>query len=128
MTKSSPSSILIVDDSDDVRAVVRTFLDREPSFTVCGEAGSGLEAIEKARHLNPDLVILDLKLPGMNGLETAAALRSLLPAAKLVLFSAYTESLGARTFATAAGIDLIVPKGSLIDMAESLKSLTSKSV
>ena len=127
MTKSSPTSILIVDDSDDVRAVVRTFLDREPAFTVCGEAGNGPEAIEKARQLNPDLVILDLKLPGMNGLETAAALRTLLPDAKLVLFSAYTEALGGRTFASAAGIDLIVPKGSLIDMAESLKSLASKS-
>lgn len=126
--RSSPSTVFIVDDSDDVRAVVRTFLEREPAFTVCGEAGNGPQAIEKARELKPDLVLLDLKLPGMNGLEVASALRSVLPKTKLVLFSAYTESLGSRASATAAGFDLIVPKGSLIDMAESLKSLAAKSV
>src|ERR1700745_691964 len=117
--KSTPSSILIVDDSDAVRSVVRIFLERDAAFTVCGEAANGPEAIQKAQELQPDLILLDMKLPGMNGIETANDLKSLLPKTKLVLFSAYIEALGGRIWASAAGVDLVVPKGSLIDMADS---------
>jgi DNA-binding NarL/FixJ family response regulator len=119
----SRSTILIVDDSDEVRTIVRIFLERDPSFTVCGEAASGPEALKKAQELKPDFVLLDLRLPGMNGIETATALKAILPQTKLVLFSAYADSLGNRTWASAIGVDLVVPKGSLIDMAASLKTL-----
>jgi DNA-binding NarL/FixJ family response regulator len=119
----SRNTILIVDDSDEVRTIVRIFLERDPSFTVCGEAASGPEAIKKAQELKPDFVLLDLRLPGMNGIETATALKAILPQTKLVLFSAYADSLGNRTWASAIGVDLVVPKGSLIDMAASLKTL-----
>src|ERR1700722_17567399 len=74
---SGMPNILIVDDSPDVRSIVQIFLERDATFTVCGEAGSGLEAIKKAQELKPDLVLLDLRMPGgMNGIETAMALRS----------------------------------------------------
>ncbi len=119
----SRNTILIVDDSDEVRAIVRIFLERDPSFTVCGEAASGPEALKKAQELKPDFVLLDLRLPGMNGIETATALKAVLPQTKLVLFSAYADSLGNRSWASAIGVDLVVPKGSLIDMAASLKTL-----
>jgi DNA-binding NarL/FixJ family response regulator len=119
-------SVLIVDDSPDVRSIVQTFLKRDTSFKVCGEAGSGLEAIKKAEELKPDLILLDLKMPGMNGIETATALKGVVPKAQIVLFSAFTDSLGATTLASSLGIDLIVPKGSLIDMAESLKTLADR--
>jgi DNA-binding NarL/FixJ family response regulator len=116
-------TILIVDDSDEVRTIVRIFLERDAVFSVCGEAASGPEAIKKAQELKPDFVLLDLRLPGMNGIETATALKAVLPQTKLVLFSAYADSLGTRTWASAIGVDLILPKGSLIDMAISLKAL-----
>jgi DNA-binding NarL/FixJ family response regulator len=119
----SRNTVLIVDDSDDVRTIVRIFLGRDAAFTVCGEAASGPEAIKKAQELKPDFVLLDLRLPGMNGLETANALKAILPQTKLVLFSAYADSLGSRTWASANGIDLVLHKGSLIDMAASLKTL-----
>jgi DNA-binding NarL/FixJ family response regulator len=120
-------NILIVDDSPDVRSIVQIFLERDANFTVCGEAGSGLEAIKKAQELKPDLVLLDLRMPGgMNGIETAMALRSVLPKAQIVLFSAYAPSFGGTTLAPAIGVDLVVPKGSLIDMANSLKALTAR--
>jgi DNA-binding NarL/FixJ family response regulator len=119
-------TILIVDDSPDVCNIVRTFLQRDRDFKICGEAGSGLEAIKKAEELRPDLVLLDLKMPGLNGIEVATILKRVLPKAQIVLFSAYTESLGGTTLASAAGIDLIVQKGSLADMAQSLKTLISR--
>ena len=119
----SRNSVLIVDDSDDVRTIVRIVLERDAAFTVCGEAASGPEAIKKAQELKPDFVLLDLRLPGMNGLDTANALKAILPQTKLVLFSAYADSLGSRTWASANGIDLVLHKGSLIDMAASLRTL-----
>jgi len=90
----STSTILIVDDSDDVRTIVRIFLERDAAFSVCGEAASGPEAIAKAQELKPDFVLLDLRLPGMNGIETATALKAILPQTKLVLFSAYADFAG----------------------------------
>src|SRR5258707_997490 len=119
---STPGKVLLIDDGDAVRDVIRTFLEKR-GFQVCGEAADGIDAIEKAKALKPDFVLLDLRLPGMNGIETATALKAVLPQTKLVLFSAYADSLGNRNWASAVGVDLVVPKGSLIDMAASLKSL-----
>ena len=124
-TYTVPHNILIVDDSPDVRHVVRTFLERDSAFAVCGEAPDGLEAIKKAQELKPDLVLLDLSMPGMNGIETAMVLRRLLPKLHIVLFSNYTDQLGT-TLASAVGIDLVLSKGSLADMAKSLKTLTPR--
>jgi DNA-binding NarL/FixJ family response regulator len=121
-----PHTILIVDDSPEVCNIVRTFLQRDDNFKICGEAGSGLEAIKKAEELRPDLVLLDLKMPGLNGIEVATVLKRVLPRAQIVLFSAYTDSLGGTTLASAAGVDLVVQKGSLSDMVQSLKTLISR--
>ena len=115
--------IVVVDDHPLFRHGLVQLLNSEPSFTVCGEASNGPEAIKKAQDLKPDFVLLDLRLPGMNGIETATALKAILPQTKLVLFSAYADSLGNCTWASAIGVDLVVPKGSLIDMAASLKTL-----
>ncbi|HEY4815833.1 MAG TPA: response regulator [Candidatus Acidoferrum sp.] len=120
-----PHNVLIVDDSPDVRHVVRAFLERDSTFTVCGEAPDGLEAIKKAQELKPDLVLLDLSMPVMNGIETAVVLRRLLPKTHIVLFSNYTDQLGT-TLASVVGIDLVLSKGSLADMAKSLKSLSPR--
>ncbi len=121
-----PHTILIVDDSPEVCNIVRTFLQRDVSFQICGEAGNGLEAIKKAEELRPDLILLDLKMPGLNGIEVATVLKRVLPKAQIVLFSAYVDSLGGTTLASAAGVDLVVQKGSLADMVQSLKMLISR--
>ena len=67
--------ILIVDDSELVRRGVKALISAEKSWEVCGEAGDGREGIQKARELQPDLVLLDLSMPDMNGLEVARYLR-----------------------------------------------------
>ena len=73
-----PKSILIVDDSETVRQVVRTFLESK-GFQVCGEAADGSQAIERAMELTPDLILLDVAMPGMNGVEAASVLKGRLP-------------------------------------------------
>jgi DNA-binding NarL/FixJ family response regulator len=81
-------SVLIVDDNSVVRqALVRLFI--EGGFEVCGEVESGRAAIEKAQVLNPGLIVMDLSMPGMNGIEAARSLRQLLPAAVIILLSDY---------------------------------------
>jgi DNA-binding NarL/FixJ family response regulator len=81
-------SVLIVDDNSEVRqALVRLFVDG--GFEVCGEAASGRAAIEKAQELNPGLIVMDLSMPGMNGIEAARCLRQLLPTTMIIILSVY---------------------------------------
>jgi DNA-binding NarL/FixJ family response regulator len=86
---SVPKSVLIVDDHEAVRRELRRLFSSQPEFVVCGEAADGAEAISKAEELGPDLIILDLAMPEMNGLEAATALRFMLPDATLFLLTAY---------------------------------------
>src|SRR6267154_5020861 len=120
---SAPAkTVLLVDDSPEVRHVVRTFLERDASFEVCGEAGDGPEAIKKAEALAPDVVSLDFLMPGMNGIDVANALRQLLPRTQIAIFSNYTHDFGAR-LSSAIGIDAVIAKGGLVDMGKALKKM-----
>src|SRR5260221_9072472 len=79
--------ILVVDDSDLLRRVVRTFLER--LGYVCGEAADGAEAITKARESKPDLIVMDLAMPGMNGIEATSEIRSMMPKLPIIAFTMY---------------------------------------
>ena len=87
--KGMPSRILIVDDHEVVRLGVRTLFADNRSFKVCGEAENGLDAIRMVLELSPDVVILDLTMPGMNGFETAEKIMAIAPAVRVVFFSAH---------------------------------------
>ena len=101
--------ILLVDDSEVVRIATRHFLESQPGFAVCGEAVDGMEAIEKARDLHPDLIILDLSMPRMNGLDTARALRVMMRNVPIILFTWYADAIHADDIA-AAGVSAVVSK------------------
>jgi DNA-binding NarL/FixJ family response regulator len=103
------TSVLIVDDHEAIRRTLRVRIEELPDFSVCGEAINGVDAVEKAQLLNPNLVILDFAMPEMNGLEAATALRFMLPATKLYLLTAHSNrelELAARD----AGIDAVYSK------------------
>jgi DNA-binding NarL/FixJ family response regulator len=102
-------SVLIVDDYAAVRTAVRVGLERYSGFSVCGEAVDGVEAIEKATRLNPDFILLDLAMPGMNGMETASILKRLMPQVLIVAFSMHAEFLS-KSLASTVGIDGAVAK------------------
>ena len=82
--------VLIVDDHEAFRRTLRLRFESLPAFTVCGEAADGIEAIEKAQQISPDLVILDFAMPGMNGLETAMALKCMMPSVRLFLLTVHS--------------------------------------
>lgn len=84
-----PRSILVVDDHEVIRRQLRSLFNSYPEFAICGEAVHGVDAIEKAQQLSPDLIILDLSMPEMNGLEAASALRFMMPTVPLFLLTAH---------------------------------------
>jgi DNA-binding NarL/FixJ family response regulator len=112
-----------VDDHENVRKMVRAFLESESGFDVCGEAVDGIDAIQKAKDLNPDLIILDLSMPQMNGIEAARVLKQILPHTPIVMLTSHHPSVLGYD-AKAAGIDAVVAKdGDMSVLMESLQSL-----
>src|SRR5208282_324497 len=85
--KNMAGQILIVDDHDFVRRGLRSLLSTRPEWTICGEAADGLEAIEKAKALRPDVVLMDVSMPRMNGLEASRVIRREVPETKIIIVS-----------------------------------------
>jgi DNA-binding NarL/FixJ family response regulator len=104
-----PKSILLVDDSTVVRSATRHYLESIPGLEVCGEAVNGLDAVELAHDLNPDLIILDLAMPRMDGLQTARELRAARFTAPIILFTMYADAVRPSDM-RAAGITVVVSK------------------
>jgi CheY-like chemotaxis protein len=102
--------VLIVDDSDQLRKALKATLEANLGV-ICSEASDGRSAVDRALELNPDLIVLDLSMPVMNGLEAAPHLKRLLPAVPIVLFTSFAGNR-LLTLALAAGITTVVGKES----------------
>jgi DNA-binding NarL/FixJ family response regulator len=81
--------VLVADDHDAVRMGVRSCLRSQSEIEICGEAANGAEAIEKAVDLRPDIVLLDIAMPILNGFQVAKALRGKLPDTPILFYSVY---------------------------------------
>jgi CheY-like chemotaxis protein len=101
--------ILVVDDNAVMRHVLRTEFEDIAGWAVCGEAENGRDAIDKARVLRPDLIVLDLSMPIMNGLEAAPVLRRMLPTAPIILFTLYVNKFFEQQ-AFFAGVTAVISK------------------
>lgn len=103
------ASILIVDDNSAVRRALRAAFEHQQGFTVCGEAENGLDAIAKAKRLAPDLIVLDLRMPEMDGLQAARQLKALMPDVPLLMLTCY-HSTAAEQEALACGVTAVFSK------------------
>jgi two-component system chemotaxis response regulator CheY len=103
-----PKRILIVEDEVAVRRAIRAFLEHH-QFEICGEAVNGAEALEKADALHPDLITLDLSMPGMNGIEAASLLRTKAPGIPIVIYTMLEDILG-KSLAATLGVKAVVSK------------------
>ena len=101
--------VLLVDDNSVVLSLVRKLFESEPDFEVSGEAENGRDAVEKAEKLKPDLIILDLSMPVMTGLDAAPLLKTLLPDTRIILFTVQ-EGNQVEQLARVAGIHAVVSK------------------
>lgn len=102
-------TILLVDDSDFERFTIRAAVEGLTNFRVCGEAPNGVEALRMAPELKPDLVVMDLAMPLMNGLEAAALLKNAIPGVPIVLLTLYADEVhGPRS--SAFGVATVLSK------------------
>jgi DNA-binding NarL/FixJ family response regulator len=124
MTTSLPTlRILIADDHDVVRQGVQSVVDDQPNWEVCGIAATGREAIARARDLVPDIVILDMTMPELNGLDAAIQIKRHVPGAEILMFSAHeSDDLIRKAFQ--AGVKSFIfktdPHQFLVEAIESL--------
>jgi len=102
-------SVLIVEDHALTRQALCSLFTSEEDFEVCGDAENGQEAVEMAQVLHPDLIVLDLSMPVMNGIEAAQALKQLMPETPIIVFSEYSDVFSERE-ARSEGISALVSK------------------
>lgn len=116
--------ILIVDDSEITRRILRTILHSR-HWTVCGEAENGMSGVGKFHELKPDLVLLDLSMPDINGIEAAKQMSASDPSVPLILFT-ILEVDGIERVAREAGIRAIVPKTEAWTLIGSIESVVKR--
>jgi DNA-binding NarL/FixJ family response regulator len=87
-----PHTILIADDSIFIREALCNIFDREEDFDICGAAENGREAIDKAQEFRPDLILLDLSMSVMNGLDATRVLKRVMPEVPVIMYSSYSAS------------------------------------
>jgi DNA-binding NarL/FixJ family response regulator len=115
--------VLVVDDAANLRELLTVLLDVEDDFEVVGTAADGAQAIERAAALQPDVVLLDLAMPVMDGLQALPGLREQLPHARIVIFSGFEHEALAKQ-AIEAGADAYVEKGtSVMQLVARLRQL-----
>ena len=118
-----PKRLLIVDDSPIIRKMLRETFELQEGWEVCGEAADGREGVEKAQQLKADLIVLDLSMPVMNGLEAARELSRLLPSVPVLLYTNY-ETPQLKQEALSAGVRAVVSKsesvGALVSSIQDL--------
>ncbi len=125
MTVAAPEQrrVLVVDDAEDLRALLRIKLDRVEGLQVVGEAVDGLDAVEQATELQPDLVTLDVAMPRMDGLEALPLILDAVAGVRVVVLSAFNEETMAQNALAAGAAHYVVKGAPLSELVELLQEL-----
>jgi DNA-binding NarL/FixJ family response regulator len=115
--------VLVADDASDLRGVVRMLLDLEDDFEVVAEAGTGVEAVRLSREHQPDLIVLDLAMPVMDGLTALTELRAVAPEAKVVMFSAHDAPSKLEEARDRGAVGFIDKGSGMVDLVGRLRSI-----
>ena len=123
-------SVLIAEDHELTRQAICSLFDAQQDFEVCADAENGKEAVEMAQVLHPDLIIMDLSMPVMNGIEAANVLRRWSPETPILIFSEYCDVFSeheARSEGISALVSKTAPVSVLLDKARAaLRSTTER--
>ena len=116
-----PITILIADDHEVVRQGIRAFLSAQPDLEVVGEAGSGAEAIRLAGELVPDVVLMDLLMPGMDGIEATRQIKKTSPRTQVVVLTSFHEDEHVFPALRAGAISYLLKDVKMEDMAGAVR-------
>jgi len=114
--------ILIVDDSSLIRSTVRKLIDGHSNWVVCGEAENGSDGIDTAKHLKSDLVVMDVVMPELNGIEASRLLKRFLPKMLIVIFTTFADS-HIKAAALAAGAHVVIDKAEGANLIGNIQQL-----
>lgn len=114
-------TVLLVDDHPVVRAGVRGMLDGQPGIAVVGEAASGAEALTAARALSPDVVLMDLRMPGMDGVEATARLLDAAPQTRVVVLTTYETDADIVRAVAAGAAGYLLKDASRADLVQAVR-------
>ena len=120
--------IVLADDHDIVRAGLKSLISQQHDWSVCGEAGNGLEAIAKVVELKPDIVILDITMPVMSGLEAAVKIRQLAPTTRIVMLSMHDAVVMSNLLSLSAPDAYLSKATANQDLVRTLAALMDKQV
>ncbi len=118
---SEPITILLVDDHEMVRQGLRAYLSTVTEFQVIGEAGSGREATQQAAELIPDVVLMDLVMPGMDGVEATRQVRSTSPRSQVVVLTSYHEDEHIFPALRAGALSYLLKDAAMEEVAEAIR-------
>jgi DNA-binding NarL/FixJ family response regulator len=125
---ASPITILIVDDHEVVRNGIRAFLETLKEFQVVGEAASGEEAVKLVQDLIPDVVLMDLIMPGMDGIETTREVRKISPRTQVVVLTSYHEDEHIFPALKAGAISYVLKDMKMEKLAETIQRAVNNEV
>ena len=117
--------LLVVDDHPDVKRILCRLLQREPDFSLLGEADTGAEALQKAKDLRPDVILVDISLPDMSGLDLTKKLKEVEPSAEVLIVSDYNEDEIKEAFAAGAR-GYLLKSDAGIELATAVRTINKK--
>lgn len=119
-----PYSIVLVDDHKIVRDGIKTILERTPEFRLVGEAENGFDAVIVSKRVHPDLVLMDIGLPGMNGIEATTEVLRHCPASRVIILSMYDDENSVVAAFRAGARAFLIKKASSSDLVDALRAVS----
>ncbi len=129
MTVTAPKAIrvLLADDHETVRQGLKLLIEAQPDMTVIGEAGDGLVAVERAASLRPDVVVLDVSMPQMNGLAAARRLKEQLPSITIVALTRYADVAYVKELTAAGAAGYVLKQSASEELLQAIRSAAAGS-
>jgi two-component system, NarL family, response regulator LiaR len=125
---SEPISVMIVDDHEVVRKGIRAYLESTSDFRVVGEAASGTEALELVAELVPDVILMDLIMPDMDGIKTTREIKKISPRSQIVVLTSFHEDAHIFPALKAGAISYILKDVKMEDLADALQRAARREV
>ena len=123
----SPIRVLVVDDHPLLRDGISALIDGQSDIELCGEASSGAEALERHRQLHPDVTLMDLQMPGMNGFDAVIAIREEAKDARIIVLTNYQGDVPARALLRAGASGYLLKSGVRTQLLEAVRRVHSGS-